>query len=126
MTEKVKVPIIIGVGEVKNPSRRKEDAIEPLDLMLSSIQNAAQDAVAKPTDLISQINGVSVVASSTWPYQNLPEIISQRLGVKPSHMAYSELTGNSSVQKIDDTAQQIARGDIDVGLVVGGEAFASC
>lgn len=122
-----KVPIIIGVGEVKNPSRRTEDAIEPLHLMLQAIREAASDACDSGAPaVISSVDSVKVVASSTWPYKDLPELVCEKLGVKPSHTAYSELAGSTSVQLIDDTARMIANEQIEVGVVVGGEAMASC
>ncbi|CAI7670733.1 unnamed protein product [Penicillium viridicatum] len=121
-----KVPIIIGVGEIKNPSRRTEDAIEPLHLMLKAIREAASDTCAPGAPvIISSIDSVKVVASSTWQYKDLPGLVCEGLGIKPSHTAYSELTGSSPVQLIDDTARMIANEQIEVGVVVGGEAMAS-
>lgn len=122
-----KVPVIIGVGEIKNPSRRKEDAIEPLDLMLSAIKEAAHDASSScVAQLLACVDSVSVVASSTWRYKDLPELVSEKLGVRPSHKAYSALAGSASIQLIDDTARLIVKGEAEVGVVVGGEAMASC
>ncbi|KAJ5753601.1 uncharacterized protein N7511_007754 [Penicillium nucicola] len=121
-----KIPVIIGVGEIKNASRLKEDAIEPLHLMLSAIKRSAHDATNfRTAELIASLDSVSVVASSTWPYKDLPELLSENLGVKPSFKAYSDLKGSAPVQLIDDTARMIAKGDIEVGVVVGGEAMAS-
>ncbi|CRL29836.1 Thiolase-like [Penicillium camemberti] len=121
-----KVPIIIGVGEAKNPSRRTEDAIEPLHLMLQAIREAVSDACNSSSPaIISSIDSVKVVASSTWPYKDLPGLVCEGLGIKPSHTAYSELAGSASVQLIDDTARMIANEQIQVGVVVGGEAMAS-
>lgn len=122
-----KDPVIIGVGEVKNSSRSMEDAIEPLHLMISAIKAAAQDALPDgPEEIIKRIGGVGVVASSTWPYQDLPGSISEELGINPPHRTYSDLSGNSSVQLLDDTARLIAKGEIEMGIITGGEALASC
>ncbi|KAJ5823879.1 hypothetical protein N7447_006219 [Penicillium robsamsonii] len=122
----IKVPIIIGVGEVKNPSRRKEDAVEPLHLMLKAVREAASDAYNSDAPaIISSIDSVKVVASSTWPYKDLPGLVCEGLGIKRHHTAYSELAGSASVELIDDTARMIANEEIEVGVVVGGEAMAS-
>lgn len=121
------VPVIIGVGEFKNASQRMEDALEPLELMLRAIEAAAQDATGgRPVSILDHADAVSVVASSTWPYDNLPGLVAGRLGVQPSHTAYSGLSGSSPVQLVDDTARLVARGSIQMGVVVGGEAKASC
>lgn len=79
MSQPTKVPIIVGVGEIKNASRKREDAVEPLHLMIQAIQVAAQDADAagagpgkSKSKVIEQIQSVAVIASSTWPYNDLP------------------------------------------------------
>ncbi|KAJ5515023.1 hypothetical protein N7463_004575 [Penicillium fimorum] len=121
-----KVPIIIGVGEVDNASRRKEDAIEPLHLMLRAVREAASDSCnSNSPAIISSIDSVKVVASSTWPYKDLPGLVCEGLGIKAHYTAYSELAGSASVELIDDTARMIANEEIEVGVVVGGEAMAS-
>lgn len=122
-----KVPVIIGIGEVKNSSRQKEDAIEPLDLMLNAINISAHDASSSfPEKLIACVDSVGVVASSTWRYKDLPGLVSEKLGIRPSHRAYSALAGSSSVELIDNTARLVAKGEAEVGIIVGGEAMASC
>lgn len=120
------VPVIIGVGEFKNASRRMEDALEPLELMLRAIQEAARDAGDGSGSIIGHADSVSVVASSTWHYNDLPSLVANRLRVRPSHKAYSGLAGSSPVQLVDDTARLVATGTAQLGIVVGGEARASC
>lgn len=121
------VPIIIGVGEFKNASQRMEDALEPLELMLRAIQAALQDATSDGSgSIVAHADSVSVIASSTWPYNDLPSLVANRLNIQPSHKAYSELAGSSPVQLVDDTARLVAQGSIRLGVVVGGEARASC
>ena len=120
------VPVIIGVGEFKNASRRMEDALETLDLMVRAIKEAADDAAGgQSAGILGQVDAVSVVASSTWPYTDLPGLVAGKLGIKPSHSAYSELAGSSPVELVDDTARLVAQGSIKLGVVVGGEAKAS-
>ncbi|KAL4897843.1 hypothetical protein BDV59DRAFT_208470 [Aspergillus ambiguus] len=121
-------PVIIGVGEVKNRSAEPDDAVEPLELMLQALKGAIQDSAPSETlinKIISDIDSLSVVASSTWPYKDLPTQIAQKLGAKPAWKVYSGLTGNSPVEMVDDIAQRIAKREAEVGVVVGGEAFAS-
>ena len=57
-------PIVIGVGDVVNRSRKVEDAIEPLELILQAIQGAIQDAgleVDATARLQSDIDSIDVV-----------------------------------------------------------------
>lgn len=126
MKQTTKVPIIVGVGEIKNPSRKCEDAVEPMNLMVQAIEAAAQDAAGPgKSKVIEHIQSVAVVASSTWPYKDLPGLMSSRMGIKPARTHYSALAGSSPVELVDDTAQLIAKGEIDIGVAVGGESMAS-
>ena len=121
------VPVIIGVGEFKNASRRVEDALEPLDMMLRAIEAAAQDAAGGEAGrILGHADAVSVVATLTWPYNDLPGLVADKLGIRPLHTAYSGLSGSSPVKLVDDTARLVAGGTIQLGVVVGGEAMASC
>lgn len=125
-------PVIIGVGDIKNKSQKVEDAIEPMHLMLQAISHALDDATSNtPTiiaeELKSSIDSLSVVASWTWPYADLPALLSQKLGIaRPRHRIYSAHGGHQPVKLVDEAARRIARGEATVAVVVGGEALASC
>ena len=121
-------PVIIGVGDVKNRSLKVEDAIEPMELMLQAITCAIQDATFDPSaagELRSSIDSVSVVATWTWPYTDLPGLLSERLGIQPPHKIYSKHGGNQPIKLVDEAAKRIARGECKVAVVTGGEALAS-
>ena len=62
-------PIVIGVGDVVNRSRKVDDAIEPLQLMLQAIDKALQDVCLGPSAtaaLQSDIDSLDVVRTWTW------------------------------------------------------------
>lgn len=121
-------PIIVGVGDVVNRSLKVEDAIEPMKLMLQATYVAINDTTSAPSiqeELRSSIDGVSVVATWTWPYVDLPGLISQNLGVKPTHKVYSKHGGNQPIKLVDEAARRIAQGESKVAIVTGGEALAS-
>lgn len=76
MAELRKTPIVVGVGDVVNRSRKVEDAIEPLQLMLQAIQKAVQDtglSASSAVNLQSEIDSIDVVRTWTWPYANAHE-----------------------------------------------------
>ena len=121
------IPIVVGVGDIVNRSLTIEDAIEPLELMLQTILKAINDTDAPSIPkLQSSIDSIDVVRTWTWPYSNLPRLLSQRLGIAPSHQSYSPHGGNQPAKLLDETAQRIARRDSSIAVVVGGEALASC
>ena len=123
------VPVIVGVGDVKNRSQKIEDAIEPMRLMLQAILNALRDTdliSSKENELQSSIDSVNVVATWTWPYNDLPGLLSEKLGVQPLHKTYSEHGGHQPMKLVDEAARDVSLGKSKVAVVTGGEALASC
>jgi acetyl-CoA acetyltransferase len=124
------IPVIIGVGEVRNASKSLEDSREPADLMLQAIQNAVADCQTSHPILVkrlhSSIDSINVVATWTWSYPDLPGLLYDRLGVPQRHKRYSPHGGNSPAVLLDDAARRIAAGESKIAIVTGGEALASC
>ena len=122
------IPIIIGVGDIKNRSTALADAKEPLTLILEAIQVAINDASpASTSELQSSIDSVDVVKTWTWPYPDLPGSIAENLGVEKSlrWKRYSEHGGDKPGKLFDEAAKRIARRECKVAVVTGGEALAS-
>lgn len=123
------IPVIIGVGDVKNKSLKPEDALEPMALMLQAIHLAIKDTAVTgffAEDLLSGIDDISAVAAWTWPYPDLPSLLATKLGVQPRHKHYSEHGGNQPAKLLDEAARRIAKGESNIAVVTGGEALASC
>jgi hypothetical protein len=122
------VPVVIGVGEFINRSTKIEDAKEPLDLILSAVDRALDDAQIPDakTELLSSVDSIDVVLSWTWPYADLPGLLASRLGIAaPRRAATSPHGGNQPGKVFDEAARTIARGEARVALLAGGEALAS-
>ena len=122
------VPVIIGVGDIKNRSTAIADAKEPATLMLEAIQLAIQDTSASSiTTLQTAIDSIDVVKTWTWPYPDLPGLLAQKLGVEKTlkWKRYSEHGGDKPGKLFDEAAKRIARGECKVAVVTGGEALAS-
>lgn len=117
-------PIVIGVGDKINRSLRPEDAREPLDLMTEAIQLAFMDA-GLSSQLIKSIDSIDIVKTWTWPYPDLPGLISKVLACSPKHKFESDHGGNQPAKLFDDAAKRISSGDAKVAVIVGGEALAS-
>lgn len=120
------VPIIIGVGDVRN--RDVNIAKEPATLMLEAIELALSDASPNSvSDLKSAIDSIDVVKTWTWPYPDLAGLLSEKLGVQDSvkWKQYSEHGGNQPGKLFDDAAKRIAKGETKVAVITGGEALAS-
>ncbi|KAI9715827.1 MAG: hypothetical protein M1828_000568 [Chrysothrix sp. TS-e1954] len=121
-------PVLVGVADVKNNSLDLEDAVEPLQLMLQAINEAAEDtqlSKSARTSLLASLDSVSVVATWTWPYTDLPSLLSEKLSATPSQKHYTEHGGNQPAKILDEAARSISRGQTQVAVLTGGEALAS-
>ena len=122
-------PIVVGVGDIVNRSRKVEDAIEPLELILSAIKTAVKDtglSESAAASLQSDVDSLDVIRSWTWPYPDLPSLVAKRLNIKPTRRYYSEHGGDKSGRLFDEAARRISLGETKVAILTGGEALASC
>lgn len=123
------VPIVVGIADVVNRSTKLEDALEPLDLILIAVEDALGDTDTNEPDkrnLKNKIDSINIVQTWTWPYTNLPGLLSSRLGISPTFQEYTENGGDKPTKLFDQAARRIAKGECRVAVVAGGEALASC
>ncbi|KAL3437197.1 hypothetical protein BDV09DRAFT_23615 [Aspergillus tetrazonus] len=124
------IPILVGVGEINDRAAKgRDDAAEPLTLMLRAIGAAIQDTTLT-TDaarkLQSAIESVSVVANWTWPYPDAPGLLVKRLGLPGAvHTVESHHGGDSPGTLFDEAARRVAYKRSKVAVVTGAEALAS-
>ncbi|EPS28018.1 hypothetical protein PDE_02963 [Penicillium oxalicum 114-2] len=128
MTLATQIPVVIGVGDLKNRSTRLEDAFEPLDLMVQAISVALQDtglSSESAQSLQQMVDSISIVANWTWPYPNTPKLLRDKLKCRATYLHESEHGGHSPAELFDEAARRIAHGHSKVAVVTGGEALAS-
>lgn len=128
MVDEMKIPVLIGVGQVKHQLNVLENAIEPLHLILEAMQYAIRDTGLSQgaQDLLrSRIDSISVVPTWTWPYENLPDLLAQKMNVHPRHLETNEHGGHNPGFLLHKAAARVAEGGANVAVVCGGEALAS-
>jgi acetyl-CoA C-acetyltransferase len=86
-------------------------------------REAAADA-GSPSAL-SGLESLQIVYCQSWEYDDPCARLAQRLGVEPSRSLYSGLGGSVPVRLLGETAEAMAAGDLDLALIVGGEALAT-
>ncbi|KAK5175147.1 uncharacterized protein LTR77_000284 [Saxophila tyrrhenica] len=121
-------PVVVGVGDFVNRSKKVEDAIEPLELILRAIRAAVDDtglSGPEASKLQAQIDSLDIVKTWTWPYPDLCSLVAKRLEIKPTRRHYSEHGGNQPGKLFDEAARRIALGETKVAVLSGGEALAS-
>ncbi|HUR48466.1 MAG TPA: hypothetical protein VMY88_02905 [Acidimicrobiales bacterium] len=118
-----KTPVIVGVGQVSRRPAGPEELNDPVSLMAEAARSAAADA--GPAGLIQQVDSVRAVESLGWRSDNPPGAVAAALGVEPRDMVATATGGNGPLSLLHDTAAAIAKGDLDMALLVGAEALYS-
>jgi len=112
------IPVLVGVGQ---ELQREEDpalAAEPLALMVSALERAAEDAGAPK--LLARA-GAIYVPRGAWRYGDPGREIARRLGAGRVETVGAPYGGNYAHACVIDAAARIAAGRHDVVLVAGAE-----
>ncbi len=119
MTVDPRTPVIVGVGShTWHPGGA--DAPEPLAMWEHVTRAAESDAGVA---LVPRLDSVDVVYCQTWQYDAPVDRLCERLGSAPRRREYSGIGGTTPQVLVQDSAARIARGEVDVALVVGAEAL---
>ena len=115
-----RTPVIVGAGQI---TQRAEpaDALEPVDLIAEAARAAAEDA--KAPGLLAAVESVRTVSLLSWRYVDPAALVARRIGASPRETAVSTMGGNSPQTLVNKTALAILRGDLDVALLGGAEAW---
>jgi acetyl-CoA C-acetyltransferase len=115
-----RTPVIVGVGQVTHRAEGLDDAREPVDLMAEAVARAASDAKLGG---VPAADVVRVVNLLTWPYRDPAHFLAARLGVSPRETGYTTPGGNTPQTLVNLTALEIQRGELEVAILAGGEAW---
>ncbi|MGH9078764.1 MAG: acetyl-CoA synthetase [Acidimicrobiales bacterium] len=120
-----RTPCLIGAGRRtwRAPDCGPDGAPEPL-LMWEEVARLA-DHDTGGAGAADRFERIDVVYGQAWQYDDPVGRLSERLGAKPSRSAYSGIGGTVPQTLLADASRDILRGDLDLALVVGGEALAS-
>jgi acetyl-CoA C-acetyltransferase len=88
--------------------------------MARAIQAAADDAGLSAPPAADSLR---VVSTLSWRYQNPAYVVARRIGLEPHELAVTTMGGNSPQALVNATARQIQAGELDVAILVGGEAW---
>jgi acetyl-CoA C-acetyltransferase len=116
-----RAPAIAGVAQiVQRPGDVPlDDARGPIELMVDAARAAAADAGA--SRLLERVGFVGV-AGGWFRYTNPGQLVAERIGAPGAATALTAISGTSPQDLVGLAAQRIARGELDVALVLGGEA----
>src|SRR5437667_2961223 len=114
-----RIPVIVGVGEIVDRPKEITAGLEPLTLLEAALKRAEQDSGTK---LLGEIGSLDVVNFLSWRYRDPEQQLARRLGIKPAHLYYGPVGGESPIRYLHEAAQRIARGECSVAAVCGAEA----
>jgi acetyl-CoA C-acetyltransferase len=115
-----RLPVIVGAGQVLQRAAGLDDAREPIDLIVDAIQEAAADA--RITSLAG-VESIRIQALLSWRYRDPGRLIAEALRLSPRETTYTGIGGNTVQQVINQTADEIQRGDLDFVIIGGGECW---
>jgi acetyl-CoA C-acetyltransferase len=112
--------VIVGVGQVSHRFTTLDDALSPGELMAEAIRRAATDAgLARVPDA----DWIRVVSTLSWRAGDPARRLASMLGVQVRHTGLSTPGGNSPQSLVNQTALEIQRGETDLVILTGGEAW---
>jgi acetyl-CoA C-acetyltransferase len=120
-----RTPCLIGVAHhTWHPDEVGPDgAPEPLAMWQEVAQAAAVDA-GSPAAL-ERLDQIEVVYCQAWQYDKPAPRLAERLGAQPRRTSYSGIGGSIPQVLVAETMEAIAAGQLELALVVGGEALAT-
>lgn len=116
-------PVIIGAGQISNRVDRGEAAVEPAELMAMALRQAVDEAGGH--SVVGAIDSIRVMNLLSWDYADPAAEVARRVGATPRHTAVTVMGGNYPQTVVNKAAADIARGDADVVVVCGAEAWRS-
>lgn len=111
-------PVIIGVGQYND----RDSNLDSLGLMIEALSRADADAGG---GWIGQIDSLAVVAQISFAsLGNCAQLLADHFGIMPGHIEQTpHPTGESPIQLLNEAANKIGAGEIQVAAILGGEAL---
>jgi acetyl-CoA C-acetyltransferase len=112
-----RTPVLVGAGVAHQRTDDPSESVEAVALMTTAVERAGADADA--AGLLAQAQAV-YVPRGTWRYRDPGRLIAERIGAT-ARTVIAEL-GVLQSTPFTRACRAIAAGDLDVAIVVGGEA----
>ncbi len=117
-TDPTRIPVIIGVGQFND----RASELDSLGLMVEAMNAADADAGG---GWIGALDSLAVVNQISFPgLGDCAEKLAAHFGITPKHIEQTPWpTGESPVQLLNEAANRIGAGEIEVAAIVGAEAL---
>ncbi|MDA1301821.1 MAG: acetyl-CoA acetyltransferase [Proteobacteria bacterium] len=111
-------PVIVGVAQILHRMQDLTDVVEPLTMMLQAARQAETDSGAR---VLPQVQSVRVI-NGLWQYDNPAKYLAEKIGASGAQTVGTLFGGNYNQVMVNDTAETILRGELDLVLITGAEA----
>jgi acetyl-CoA C-acetyltransferase len=118
--------VIVGVGQVRNRpglDAKEWKPEEPARLMATALARAAADAGR--TQLLAEADFIGCIPPMAWSYDDLPGNVAERIGAQPREKLEPPGGGEGPILLLDDVANRIADGELEIALLAGAECVYS-
>jgi acetyl-CoA C-acetyltransferase len=111
-------PVLVGVAAFQQRLADYREALEPLDIMVRVLEDAAADAGS--LELLKRAGEISV-PRGMWEYSDPGRLVANAIGADQASSLFADF-GVSQQTLLTRACERIAAGEIEVALVVGAEA----
>ncbi len=119
-----RLPVLIGVGQAQQRSTDLGALVEPVALMGRAGRAAVGDLGRASSGAPDALDWV-VVVQGAWPYRDPGRLVADGLGASRARTGLTGNGGESPMVAVSWLAGQIAAGECEVAMVVGGEGIYS-
>jgi acetyl-CoA C-acetyltransferase len=113
-----RTPVLVGAAAVDQCEDDPTLALEAVELMAEAARAAGRDA--NVPGLLPTV-GMVAVPEGTWSYTDAGRLVAERIGAAGATTVVADV-GITQQALVAHALSAVARGDVDVALVVGGEA----
>jgi acetyl-CoA C-acetyltransferase len=115
-----RTPVLVGAGQFVHHAAGLDDALDASELMCQAIRAAATDA---GLTTVPNPDSLRVVGLLSWRYGDPAWVVANELGLSPHETAVTTMGGNSPQTLVNGTALEIQRGELNLAILAGGEAW---
>lgn len=117
-----RIPVIVGVGQINDRPAEAAPGLNSLELMQAALMRADQDAGG---GWLKRLDSLAVVAQISFPeLGDVSKPLADALGASPRHCAQTRYPmGDSPVALLNEAANRIAAGELEIAAIVGGEGL---
>lgn len=117
-----RTPVLIGAGQFSHRASDLNDLLDPAAMLTEAVRRAATDAGLAT---VPQPDSWRVVSILGWRPSDPAWVIADQLGLEARDTVVTTVGGNSPQSLVNATAEDIRRGQVDLVVLMGGEASRS-